>query len=236
VRLRNIAIAEQILSLVMDRGRAASTVGDLLEDSSTRDSRWFWPSIAMILFSRIWRPVVGFVGSAYATLYGMFAFSWGSRHYHATGQLVPLVGLLSVQTFIAAVYCVCCYGIKDDLTQVAGVLAGAGILGVWYGSLPGFEVSAAIVAVVFIAASVLSIERRRALFTLVVSLAASYAGWRLLVLLWEPRWDPQHTVRTILHADAMILLQTLTEVIVVSRVRQILLRHLATEQHVTHRS
>lgn len=49
--MRNAAAAEWILSLVVAPDRAASTVGDLVEETSSRGTRWFWSSLLRTAFS-----------------------------------------------------------------------------------------------------------------------------------------------------------------------------------------
>ncbi len=51
----NPAIAQLILSLATTPDRAATTVGDLLEESDTRGSLWFWSSVLGTVGSLCWR-------------------------------------------------------------------------------------------------------------------------------------------------------------------------------------
>jgi hypothetical protein len=53
--MRNAAAAEWILSLVSDN--AASTVGDLVEGSSSRGALWFWSSVLRTAGSHFWRDL-----------------------------------------------------------------------------------------------------------------------------------------------------------------------------------
>ena len=66
-------LAEWILGLVTSRDRAASTVGDLVEEASSRGAVWFWSGIVRIAASLLWRGVaenplrlagVAFIGTA----------------------------------------------------------------------------------------------------------------------------------------------------------------------------
>lgn len=50
-------IAEWILGLVTSRDRAVSTVGDLVEEASSRGMVWFWSGILRISASLLWRGV-----------------------------------------------------------------------------------------------------------------------------------------------------------------------------------
>jgi len=53
--MRNAASAEWILSLVSDN--AASTVGDLVEEASSRGALWFWASVLRTAGSHVWRDL-----------------------------------------------------------------------------------------------------------------------------------------------------------------------------------
>ncbi len=55
--MRNIYLAEWILSLVTTRDRAASTVGDLAEAASTHDVAGFWSGVLRTAASLLWRNV-----------------------------------------------------------------------------------------------------------------------------------------------------------------------------------
>ena len=48
-------IAEQLLALVTSRERAASTVGDLMEDAAARGDLWFWSSVVRTACAHLWR-------------------------------------------------------------------------------------------------------------------------------------------------------------------------------------
>ena len=51
--MRNAAAAEWILSLVSDN--SASTVGDLVEEASSRGALWFWSGVLRTAGSHFWR-------------------------------------------------------------------------------------------------------------------------------------------------------------------------------------
>jgi hypothetical protein len=50
-------LAEWILGLVTSRDRAVCTVGDLVEEASSRGAVWFWSGIVRIAASLLWRGV-----------------------------------------------------------------------------------------------------------------------------------------------------------------------------------
>jgi hypothetical protein len=53
--MRNATAAEWILTLTTTNDRAASTVGDLLEEASSRGGLWFWSSVLRTASSHLWR-------------------------------------------------------------------------------------------------------------------------------------------------------------------------------------
>ena len=55
--MRNAQVAEWILSLVTTPERAASTVGDLMENAAIRGALWFWIAVLRTVFSIMWRDV-----------------------------------------------------------------------------------------------------------------------------------------------------------------------------------
>jgi hypothetical protein len=55
--MRKVQIAEWILGLVTSRDRAASTVGDLLEQAAARGVLWFWSGALRTAASLLWRGV-----------------------------------------------------------------------------------------------------------------------------------------------------------------------------------
>jgi hypothetical protein len=55
--MRSIHIAEGILALVTSRDRAASTVGDLVEEATARGVFWFWSGVLRTAASLLWRDV-----------------------------------------------------------------------------------------------------------------------------------------------------------------------------------
>ena len=70
--MRSDLLAEWILSLVVDRERAASAVGDFLEDVPERGRRWFWFSIGKTAFARLGRSLM----EAPFRMAGFAAFAW----------------------------------------------------------------------------------------------------------------------------------------------------------------
>lgn len=55
--MRGDCIAEWILSLVVVRDRAASAVGDLMEDAVAHGPLWFWESVVRTALAFLWRSL-----------------------------------------------------------------------------------------------------------------------------------------------------------------------------------
>jgi hypothetical protein len=55
--MRNAAVAEWILTLVATPDRAASTVGDLVEEAASRGSLWFWSCVLRTAGSHLWHDL-----------------------------------------------------------------------------------------------------------------------------------------------------------------------------------
>ncbi len=85
------AVAERMLEMVTTSQRAASIVGDLLEEASNRSSLWFWLSLVRIFTSHLlqdlqfhWLRMIwlGFSGFLESILLGFFA-EWVTLHLHS---------------------------------------------------------------------------------------------------------------------------------------------------------
>ena len=55
--MRNTRLAEWILSLVLPPERAASAVGDWMEDSAKRGNVWFWSCVFRAATARLWNDL-----------------------------------------------------------------------------------------------------------------------------------------------------------------------------------
>ena len=55
--MHSARVAEWILSQVLPPDRAASTIGDWLEDAAERGPVWFWSSVFRTLLSHLWNDV-----------------------------------------------------------------------------------------------------------------------------------------------------------------------------------
>ena len=65
-------LAEELLSLVAPADRAASTIGDLLEEVDARGRLWFWQSVARLVLALLARDLL----AAPLAMAAASAFSW----------------------------------------------------------------------------------------------------------------------------------------------------------------
>jgi hypothetical protein len=79
--MHNAAAAEWILSLVAPPDRAASTVGDLVEEASSRGTLWFWSCVLRTAGSHLWHDLT-------VSPLGMLRLAvWGFLTYWFVGLL-----------------------------------------------------------------------------------------------------------------------------------------------------
>ncbi len=220
--MRNIQLAETILSAVLDRGRAASIVGDLLEDAASQGSLWFWSGVVKILISRIWRPIAGFAASFYVLLYGQLAFALASTPAHPDGGIAVAFGDLALLTLMAAAFCLFCYGPRDPLTQLTFSLGADGMLATCFRWLPGVPATAAVAAALILLLFALSAQRLRSLFAFIAILAVS-AAVDSAILICLDRLCPQRHYWVVVWATVILFLMVLTETIAISQARRLLL-------------
>ena len=99
--MHNAAIAEWILSLVVAPDRAASTVGDLVEEASSRGPLWFWSCVLQTAGSHLWHELTasplrmlgrGLWGVAaiwvLSLMFGLLLSTWLQVDPYQFGQLV----------------------------------------------------------------------------------------------------------------------------------------------------
>ena len=77
--MRNADAAERILSPVTTPDRAASSVGDLLEEASGRGACWFWSSTLRTAAAYLWRDLRECPGRMlWLAISGLIEFSIGA--------------------------------------------------------------------------------------------------------------------------------------------------------------
>jgi hypothetical protein len=94
--MRNIRLAEWILSLVTTPERASSTAGDLVEEGAVRGRVWFWHAVLRTVASHVWRGVTDAPGRVLGVAFA------GAILNGAAGFL--LAGLFGVVFFVVSFF------------------------------------------------------------------------------------------------------------------------------------
>jgi hypothetical protein len=89
--MHNATVAEWILSLVAAPDRAASTVGDLVEEASTRGVLWFWSSVLRTAGSHLWHDLTDI------PLQMLWLALWGVATYHVLSAMFSLLAFILCQ-------------------------------------------------------------------------------------------------------------------------------------------
>jgi hypothetical protein len=188
--MRSAFCVEWIIARLAGRTRAAAIVGDLLEARAERGTRWFRLSVAGIIFSLVWRRPLAFVAAFFLGLRSLGAFEMAIYGLHATHRLpeiwMPLFGVLSglgMLLWMAAPYAAIRYGFRDRFTQIALAFCGLITVVIFCWWISAVAVACIALALSVFVASVVSVERRRALLALVGALAFGFCGGMLLLYL-----------------------------------------------------
>jgi hypothetical protein len=89
--MRSASAAEWILSLVTSQDRVASTIGDLVEEASTRGVFWFWSGVLRTAYSHVWRDLCDY------PLKTLLLAVWGFLADFVVSLLPGLVAILFVR-------------------------------------------------------------------------------------------------------------------------------------------
>ena len=120
--------AEWILARLTNETRAASIVGDLLEDARERGPEWFWLCVAGIVLSLTWRYflalMVGLVSCqilrslpvpVFGQLHGLPAVP---QPPHSWWPFFHWLGYICMLLWVAAPYTAIRYGLRDRFAQL----------------------------------------------------------------------------------------------------------------------
>jgi hypothetical protein len=166
--MRNAAFAEWMLARFIDRQRAVSIVGDLIEEHQ-RGAVWFWWSLMGVTFSIARRPLGGFLLAAIAGGWGVTAIQ--SRLFVSFVSHSPTdwqrtwtttIGLLVGFVWITTLYSIIRFGVKDPLTRSAAgfSLLGTVAIGMWW--QPTVSAIAATLALLLFATAMFFRDGRKA--------------------------------------------------------------------------
>jgi hypothetical protein len=187
--MRSEFVAEWILARLTTRSRAASIVGDLLENRSEKRTLWFWRSFAGIVLAVAWRRPLAFVAAFYLGLHSLGALQmpiYGMAATHRPPQewmpvFAVLLGL-GMLLWMAAPYATIRFGLRDSFAQLALVFGGLVTIIIFYWWIPAVLSACLILALSLITASMFA-RQRRALLALAVTTAFGFVGGLLTLYL-----------------------------------------------------
>lgn len=201
--MRNLAVAEWLLSRFTTSSRAGSIVGDLLEDSTGRRRVSFWLSVATVLLSLVWRHLVA-LGAALAV--GLLAFDFLHNlaysvyavhlPVHQWKVMFDLTCLSSTLLSFGVPYSAIRYGLKNEFTQQTIVTWALASIVTAYWWVPFVTAACGLLAACSLLCSVLSAERRRALMASVAGLGLGVATY--LAFGWYALEQLAHSSRPVL--------------------------------------
>jgi hypothetical protein len=126
VKVRNASVAEWIVRRFTSKERAASIVGDFIEQESQKGAMWFWLSITGVLLSLSWRRVIALFAVLYASgwTYAQFQvvlFGIPSRHrpMDLWLQAMLMLAFIGFLLWMILIYGAISYGLRDRATQMA---------------------------------------------------------------------------------------------------------------------
>jgi hypothetical protein len=122
--MRSVAIAEWVLARYAGEQRAWTAMGDLLEEREQKGASWFWRSYSGMLIAVAWRPVLAFVAALFAC-----GSAWNWLMHRQIGMIVTpeleVATLLGVVGSFVVMYSGVRYGLRDMLTQLAGIVTAS---------------------------------------------------------------------------------------------------------------
>lgn len=203
--MRKAVWAEWIISRYVDRNRAASIVGDLVETTALQGSLWFWLSVVRIVLYLAWRPTLAFVAALNIGLFWRREFTIQANilPYQTRPNVWYLIwaclrlgipyGNMSEVHFravwfgtvfwIVVSYAVIRYGLRDKFAQLALGLCLLMTVVVFFSRIPAVTVVCVALALSFFIASLRSARSRRALVALTAVLVIAFGGGLLSMYL-----------------------------------------------------
>jgi hypothetical protein len=194
--VHSVSIGEWVVARVSNKKQATSIVGDLLELEPQKGPLWFWLSLAGVVVSLAWRRSLAFVAAvcAYFVAFGgSFLMSWLRIPLHSipdgAWRIVFAVFFLAANfLWFLLVYAAIRYGVRDSVTRIALAFALLISAGVYSWSRPAVLATSVVFAICLVAASLWSVQRRRAALVVLAVLMAGYATFLLtgsLIALYE---------------------------------------------------
>lgn len=181
--MRSDFVAEWILARFTTRSRAASIVGDLLENRCEKGTLWFWRSFAGIVLAVAWRRPFAFASAFYLGLHALGALQmpiYGVNAAHRPPQewmlVFDVLSGLGMLQWMAAPYAAIRFGLRDSFAQLALVFGGLVTIIIFYWWIPAVSAACLVLAFTLITASMFGARQRRALLALAVTTAFGFGG------------------------------------------------------------
>jgi hypothetical protein len=181
--MRSEFVAEWILARLTTRSRAASVVGDLLENRSEKGTLWFWRSFAGIVLAVAWRRPLAFVAAFYLGLHSIGALSmpiYGIHAAHRPPEMwIPVFAVLAwigTLLWMTVPYAVIRFDLRDSFAQIALVFCGLVTTIILYWWIPAVLAACLVLAFTLITASMFGARQRRTLLALAVTTAFGFVG------------------------------------------------------------
>jgi hypothetical protein len=179
-QMRNAAWAEWAIARFVDRRRAASIVGDLLETGTQTGTLGFWLSVIRIVFSLIWRPAAAFVAAYMFGLIGRKVTIVALIHAGSGEPLPSVVWLFGNVLWMAVSYAAIRYGLRDKFAQLALGLCGLVTIVMFYRWKLAVAVACIVLVLTIMVASVRSAHRNRTWAALTTAVVFGFGGSLLL--------------------------------------------------------
>jgi hypothetical protein len=168
--VRNVAIAEWIVSRFTGKKRAAAIVGDLLELAPQKGRLWFWFALAGVVVSLAWRRPLA-LAAALCVYFAAFSASWWVTYLHHRFTIADphwrtvwgVLFLASNGLWFMLVYAAIRYGVRDRVTQLLLALSVPITAGLYCWERPTILVACIALTICVLAASALNHRLRRGL-------------------------------------------------------------------------
>jgi len=192
--VRNVAVAEWIVSRFTSKKRAAAIVGDLLELATQKGRLWFWFSLAGIVVSLAWRRLLAFAAALCVYLAAFSASFWVTyRHHRFTipdqhwRTVWGVIFLASNCLWFILVYAAIRYGVRDRVTQLLLALSLLIAAGLYCWERPTILLACIALTTCVLAAAASNNKLRRGLLVLAVLMvnAGIFLLTANLIALWQ---------------------------------------------------
>jgi hypothetical protein len=211
----NATLAEWLIARFVERSRASSIVGDLLEVTAERGSFSFWLSVGGVVLSLTWRHLTAF-GAALLCLYLIrtlempphgpaYRIFVAHKPPNEWAQFFAFLALIADFLLMATPYAVICYGFRDRFAQLAVALCIPFTVIFFFWSVSAAAFTSLAFAVVVLLVSVSFPQGRRAFLALTIAITIGYVGLRLTIYLSERYLElaPPSVTRTVVVHDAL---------------------------------